>query len=200
MRAGRSKAILHDVFPRNYEIQPLESYSLLHPAETLYQYPAQLEEGDRAGDYMRVTPGNSRTWIGFFAAGFDSADVASGIYSCPDPDSLCVLAGGYGYIVSAPNPDHWTQIKQRPVVQVRAIPELKLLLFVGFTGITGLAQQNQLWTTDRLSWEGISISKIDGTLLHGMGWDAVTDKEVPFQVDLLTGKSTGGARPAAGSR
>lgn len=200
MTSGRSTVILHDVFPRNYEIQALESYSLLHPAEKLYQYPAQLEEGDRTGNYIRVTPKSSRTWIGFFAAGFDSADVANGIYSCPDPDSLCVLAGGYGYIVSAANPDHWTQIEQRPVVEVRAAPELKLLLFIGFTSITGLAQQNQLWTTGRLSWEGISIARIDGTLLHGMGWDAVTDKEVPFQVDLLTGKSTGGARPGAGSR
>jgi hypothetical protein len=195
MQAGRSTATLHEIFPRSYEIQALESYSLLHPVEKLYQYPAQLEEGDRTGTYLRVTPRNSHPWIGFFATGFDSTEVASGIYSCPDPGSLCVLAGGYGYIVSAANPDHWMQIEQRPVVQVRAVPELKLLLFIGFTSISGLAEQNQPWTTARLSWEGISISKIDGTLLHGNGWDAINDKEVPFQVDLLTGKSSGGARP-----
>ena len=197
MKAGRSTATLRDIFPRKYEVRVLESYSLLHPAEKLYQYPAQLEEGDRSGIYLRVTAGNSQTWIGFFASGFESADVASGIYSCPDADSICVLAGGYGYIVSTANPDHWMQIEQRPVLQVKAAPELKLLLFVGFTSITGLAQENQLWTTDRLSWEGISISQIEANILHGTGWDAITDKEVPFQVDLLTGKSKGGARPGA---
>lgn len=195
MKAGRSSATRHEIFPCNYDIQVLESYSLLHPAEKLYQYPAQLEEGDRTGTYIRVTPDNAQPWIGFFAIGFDSTEVASGIYSCPDPGSLCVVAGGYAYVVSAEHPDRWMQFEQRPVVQVRAVPELKLLLFIGFTSISGLAEQNQLWTTERLSWEGISIAKIDGTLLHGSGWDAITDKEVPFQVDLLTGKSTGGARP-----
>jgi hypothetical protein len=31
--------------------------------------------------------------------------------------------------------------------------------------------------------------------LLGRGWDALADKEVPFTVDLKTGKHIGGARP-----
>lgn len=184
-----------NVFRRNYSVQVLESYSLLNPAEKLYQFPARLEEGDRTGAYVRVTCGKSLAWMGFFALGFDSGEVASGIYSCPDPDCLCVVAGGYGYIVNAPSPEKWRQIEQRPIVQVKAVPELKLLLFVGFTSISCLGEANHLWTSERLSWEGISISNIGGAVLHGMGWDAITDKEVSFELDLLTGKSTGGARP-----
>lgn len=173
----------------------LESYSLLNPAEKLYQFPARLEEGDRTGSYVRVTSGKSAAWVGFFALGFDSGEVASGTYSCPDPDWLCVVAGGYGYIVDATSPDQWVQIEQRPIVQVRAEPELKLLIFVGFTSISCLGEANHLWTSERLSWEGISISNIEEEVLHGTGWDAITDKEVPFQLDLCTGKSTGGAKP-----
>lgn len=173
----------------------LESYSLLNPAEKLYQFPARLEEGDRTGSYVRVTSGKSAAWVGFFALGFDSGEVASGIYSCPDPDWLCVVAGGYGYLVNAASPDQWVQIEQRPIVQVRAVPELKLLLFVGFTSISCLGEANHLWTSERLSWEGISISNIEGAVLHGMGWDAITDKEVPFELNLLTRRSTGGAKP-----
>lgn len=195
MSAGRSAPAIHEVFPCNCSVQALESYSLLNPAEKLYQFPARLEEGDRTGTYVRVTPGKSPAWVGFFALGFDSREVASGIYSCPDPDWLCVIAGGYGYIVNAASPDQWRQIEQRPIVQVKAVAELKLLLFVGFTSISCLGEGNHLWTSERLSWEGISISNIEGAVLHGMGWDAITDKEVPFQLDLLTGKSTGGAKP-----
>jgi hypothetical protein len=188
-----------NAFPRNYSVQVLESYSLLNPAEKLYQFPARLEEGDRTGTYVRVTPGKSPRWVGFFALGFDSAEVAGGIYSCPDADSLCVVAGGYGYIVDSGNPDRWKQVEQRPIVQVSAVPELKLLLFIGFTNISCLGEANNLWTSERLSWEGISVSKIEGAVLHGMGWDPIADKEIPFELDLLTRKSKGGARPGGGT-
>ena len=182
-------------FPRDYEVKALESYSLAPREEQLYQFPTQLDEGDRTGVYVRVVPKEGSPWIGFFALGFDSEKVANGIYSCPAPNSLCVAAGGYAYIVHAGNPQEWVQVEQRPVVEIRALPDLKLLLFTGFTSITAFGTQGHLWTTERLSWEGITVSGIQGEILHGQGWDAMADKEVPFEVDLLTGKSTGGARP-----
>ena len=58
------------VFPRNYEAKVLESYSLVSPTEKLHHFPAVLEEGDRSGIYVRVTPHNAKPWIGFFAMGF----------------------------------------------------------------------------------------------------------------------------------
>lgn len=196
MSAGQASPAIHYLFPHNYEVKLLESYSLLHPAEKLYQFPAELEEGDRGGTHLRVMPQGSAAWIGFFALGFESVEVASGIFSCPDADWICVAAGGYAYAVDTGNPARWMQIEQRPVTEVRPVPELKLLLFTGFTSITVLGESQRLWTTERLSWEGVSVKDIQGAALHGMGWDAVTDKEVPFEVDLLTGKSKGGARPA----
>lgn len=185
---------VHYVFPHDYEVKSLASYSLVNPLETLHQFPAELEEGDRTGLYLRITRG-AKAWIGFFALGFDSGEVANGIYSCPDPDSFCAVVGGYAYVVSAGDPGRSMQIELRPVLQVRPVPELKRLLFVGFTSIAGLGESNSLWTTQRLSWEGLSIDRIQGTTLYGAGWDMFTDKEVAFEVDLLTGKSIGGAQP-----
>jgi len=187
----------HYDFPRNYEIKLLDSCSLANPAEELHQFPARLEEGDRSGIYLRVTSPGLPSWIGFFAKGFDSNQVASGIYSCPDPGSLCVVVGGYAYVVDTGNPQRWLQIEQRPVVQVKPLPDLKLLLFAGFTSISGLGESGRLWTTERLSWEGISIGAVKDGVLHGQGWDLMTDKEVPFEVDLITGESKGGAQPQA---
>ena len=188
---------LHYVFPRNYQVRVQESYGLVHPAEKLHHFPAILEEEDRTGIYLRVTPEEGQPWIGFFAQGFDSHQVARGVYSCPDLNWLCAVASGYAYMVDAAIPERWLQIEQRPVIEVRPVPELKLLLFTGFTSITALGESQRLWTTEKLSWEGLSISDIQGSCLRGMGWDAISDKEVPFEVDLLTGKSTGGARPGA---
>jgi hypothetical protein len=188
----------HEDFPRNYEIKPLGSYSLVNPTEELHQFPTRLEEGDRIGAYVRVRPTGVPAWVGFFARGFESNDVANGIYSCPDPGALCVVVGGYAYVVETRTPQKWIQIEQRPVVQLKAVPSLDRLVFVGFTTITAIGESGRLWTTERLSWEGISIVDVEGGVLSGLGWDMMTDKEVPFAVDLITGISKGGARPAKG--
>lgn len=191
-----STVAVNYAFPHNYEVKALESYSLVQAAETLHQFPTRLEEGDRTGIYLQVAPKTSAAWIGFFALGFESPQAARGVFSCPDPDWVCAVSGGYAYAVDTRNPQRWMQIEQRPVVEVKPVAELKLLLFAGFSSITALGESQRLWTTERLSWEGISLADIQGQTLHGMGWDAITDKEVAFEVDLLTGNSRGGARPA----
>jgi hypothetical protein len=198
-------------FPRNYEAKVLESAPLPHPVEELYHFPVELAEGDRAGAYVRVVPPKGPAWTGFFAQGFDLDQVVTCVASCPDPDSLCVVAGGYAYVVKASDPNQWLQIEQRPVADLRSVSgfsphESGLLLFTGFTSITALGRDGIVWTTERLSWEGVRLGKIvfaqaplpsraPGGELHGFGWDPATDKEDPFVVDLATGKHTGGARP-----
>jgi hypothetical protein len=182
-------------FPRNYEVRMLEAPPPVHPVEKLYHYPVELEEGDRSGAYVRVTPQSGPPWVGFFALGFDSDQVVSALCSTPDPGQFCVVVGGYAYLVNAADSAEWMRVDQRPVVDLRSLPQQGLLLFVGFTSITAVGSSGIAWTTERLSWEGLTITEIDGDKLLGHGWDALADKEVPFEVDLKTGKHTGGARP-----
>ncbi len=193
--------LIHDfTFPKNYDVQVQQSYSLVNPLERFYQFPAELEEQDRSGTYLRVAPRQAVAWVGFFSKGFDSDKVAHAVFSCPDADSLCVVAGGYGYVVNTTDPAQWLQLEQRPITETRVVADKKLLLFVGFLKITALGPSGLLWTTERLSWDGVTISHIEGDTLHGMAWDAISDKEVPFTVDLQTGKHSGGAAPSQSSR
>jgi hypothetical protein len=182
-------------FPRNYEVKILEVAPPIHPIEKLYHYPVELEEGDRSGAYLRVTPQSGPAWVGFFALGFDSDQVVSAVCSTPDPDSFCVVVGGYAYVVKAGSPAQWLRVEQKPVVDMRVLSPQGLLLFAGFTSITAVGSEGILWTTERLTWEGLTITEVSGDKLSGRGWDAITDKEVQFEVDLKTGKHTGGARP-----
>jgi hypothetical protein len=182
-------------FPRNYEVRMLEAAPPFHPIEKLYHYPVELEEGDRSGAFLRVTPLSGPAWVGFFALGFDSDQVVSALCSTPDPERFCLVVGGYAYVVKAANPAEWVRVEQRPVVDLRALLQQGVLLFVGFTSITAVGSSGIAWTTERLSWEGLTITEIDGDKVLGHGWDALADKEVPFEVDLKMGKHTGGARP-----
>jgi hypothetical protein len=182
-------------FPRNYEVRMLEDAPPVHPIEKLYHYPVELEEGDRSGAYLRVTLQDGPAWVGFFAMGFDSDQVVNQVCSTPDPERFCLVVGGYAYLVKASGPAEWQRIEQRPVVDLRVLPQQGLMLFAGFTSITAFGNSGLAWTTERLTWEGLTIMEIDEDRLLGHGWDALADKEVPFEVDLKTGKHTGGARP-----
>lgn len=182
-------------FPRNYEVRMLEAAPPIHPIEKVYHYPVELEEGDRNGIYLRVTPASGPAWVGFFAQGFDSDQVISAMCSLPDPNSFCAVVGGYAYLMRADDPMKWQRIEQRPVVDVRVLAQHGLVLFTGFTSITAVGSEGIAWTTARLTWEGLTLTEVDGDTLRGNGWDALKDKEVPFEVDLKTGKHTGGANP-----
>ncbi|HEY2170828.1 MAG TPA: hypothetical protein VGJ30_14470 [Candidatus Angelobacter sp.] len=187
-------------FPRNYEVRILEAAPPIHPIEKLYHYPVELEEGDRSGAYVRVAPQSGPAWAGFFALGFDSDQVVNQVCSTPDPGRFCVVVGGYAYVVKAPNPAQWFRVEQSPVVDLRVLSHHDLMLFVGFTSITAVGSSGIEWTTERLTWEGLTIIEVKGDKLLGHGWDALADKEVPFEVDLHTGKHQGGANPSAASR
>jgi hypothetical protein len=182
-------------FPRNYEVRILDAAPPVHPVEKLHHYPVELEECDRSGAYVRVTPQSGPAWAGFFALGFDSDQVVSQLCSTPDPEHFCVVVGGYAYIVKASDPAQWLRVEQQPVVDLRVLSQHGLLLFAGFTSITAFGGSGIAWTTQRLTWEGLTITAIDDDKLLGLGWNALADKEVPFAVDLKTGKHTGGAKP-----
>ncbi len=182
-------------FPRAYEVRVLEGPPLVHPVEKLYHYPVELEEGDRSGSYLRVSPERGPAWAGFFALGFDSDQVVTAVCSTPDPESFCAVVGGYAYVVKANDPAAWLRIDQNPVVDLRVLSQHGLLLFAGFTSITAVGSSGIAWTTERLTWEGLTMTEIKNDILLGHGWDALADKEVAFEVDLKTGKHVGGARP-----
>jgi hypothetical protein len=182
-------------FPRNYQAKLLECAPPVHPVEKLHHFPVQMEEGDREGAYVRVVPARGPAWTGFFALGFDSPQVLNAVFSCPDPDCLCVVAGGYAYLVKATDPAQWLQIEQRPVMEMSSVPQMNLLIVIGFTSITAVGSAGIQWTTARLSWDGVRLTRVGDSMVEGLGWDAVTDREVAFTVDLKTGKHIGGARP-----
>ena len=116
----------------------------------------------------------------------------TGVFACPKASELCAVAGGYAYLIDTEHPERFTHIAFRPVVEVRVLLPQGLLLFVGFHSIVAWGDDGIAWESARLSWEGVRISGIKGNVLHGMGWNLMTNKEVAFTLDLLTGQHQGG--------
>lgn len=182
-------------FPHTWTVEVLKTAPLIAPARQ-FTYPQQIvgEEDALARGALQllVRPAIDGTFLATCALGYTDKSMPTGVYSCPNPKQLCALAGGYAYIINTLHPEQSTHIPLKPVVEVRALPEQSLLIFTGFHTILAWGQQGQAWETQRLSWEGLRITSIEANTLHGTGWNLLTDKEVPFTVDLLTGQHQGG--------
>jgi len=189
-------------FPHNWTVEVLQSAPLIVPARQ-FTYPQQIAgEEDalaRGALQLLVRPSTGGNFLATCALGFTDKSMPTGIYSCPNPQQLCAVAGGYAYIIDTLHPEQSTHIPLKPVVEVRALPTQSLLIFAGFHTIFAWGPQGQAWETQRLTWDGLQINSIEDNTLHGTGWNLLTDKEVPFTVDLLTGHHQGGgfAQPQA---
>jgi hypothetical protein len=100
---------------------------------------------------------------------------------------MCAVSGGYAYIIDTTSPERFTMIHYRPVLHVLPVVERGLLLFVGNRTILAWGRNGHAWESPKLSDEGVTLDRIDGALLLGVGWDMFTDRDVSFSLDLETG-------------
>lgn len=167
-----------------------EEDALARGALLVLVHPARSADSQPGGDFLATC-----------ALGFTDPSMPTGLFSCPNPQELCAVAGGYAYIIDTAAPQCSAHIPLRPVAEVLPLPEQALLLFAGFHSIVAWGAGGLAWQTARLSWEGMRLAGVstaeDGApagtpYLHGLGWNIHTDKEVEFAVDLRTGAHTGG--------
>jgi len=177
-------------FPHDYDVEVLPDAGSERPV----RIPATPEPVDAV--YTRITPrGGAAPWVGAFARGFQSDDLVTGVYAWPDGLSVAVVSAGYGYVVKAAEPASWVRLQPMPITDVRVLPEHGLIIFTDFTHMFAYSADKNLWKSDRLSWDGITVTQVATNHIFGVAWDAMQDKEVEFAIDVRNGEHTGGARP-----
>lgn len=139
------------------------------------------------GGSVAGAEGDAQPFLATCALGFRDPAVPTGVWSAPRPEEICAVSGGYAYIIDTTAPERFTMISYRPVMDVRAVVEAGLLLFVGHRSILAWGCEGQAWETERLSDEGVTVSGVENGVLRGTGWRMVADKEFPFAIDLRTG-------------
>jgi len=182
-------AAIHEPFAHAWQAQVLPARPLILPPRH-FTYPREAEEVERGALELLVRPEGeaSDVFLATCAVGFADPAAPTGIWSAPSPRELCAVSGGYAYVIDTSAPERFWMIPYRPVLEVRAAPALALLLFVGHRNILAWGSEGQAWESERLSDEGLTISAIDGEMLHGLGWQMRTDKETAFALDLRTGR------------
>jgi hypothetical protein len=153
-----------------------------------FVYPADAEEVERGALEVLIRPtGTAQGFLATCALGFRDAAVPTGLWASPNEAEICAVSGGYAYIIDTTAPERFTMIAYRPVLEIRPAPGQSLLLFVGHHAILAWGANGSAWQSERLTSEGLTIASIDGHILHGQGWDMMTDKEILFTLDLRTG-------------
>ncbi len=182
-------------FERGWTAKVLERAPMIAPARR-YTYPMEVagEEDAMARGALEllVRPATGGEFLATCALGFESAAMPTGIWGCPRAEQMCAVAGGYAYVIETTRPEVSVHVGLRPVVGVRELVDVGLLLFVGFHRLAAWGADGQVWESERLSWEGVRVGVEEGEVLHGWGWDVRSDRELPFQLDLRTGRHEGG--------
>lgn len=186
-------------FAQSWKAEVLAGAPMIAPARQ-FLYPMEIagEEDALARGALRVMvrPRTGGAFLATFALGFRDPSMPTGVYGCPSADELCALAGGYAYVIDTAEPGRCTLLAMKPATSMVSAEEAELLLFTGFQTLLAWGVGGLRWQTGRLSWEGVRLTEISATEARGFGWDLMSDKEVPFTVDLTTGRHTGGAFPA----
>jgi hypothetical protein len=186
---------MNAAFPHTWTTNVLTAPPLIAPARQ-FVYPQRVPGEDdalaRGAVLLNVKPATGGTFLATCALGFRDPSLPSGIFSCPRPDDLLAVAGGYAYLIDTLAPEHCLHVPLRPVTQVLPAPAFGLILLAGFHTVAALDVNGLRWETARLSWEGVTLGEVRDGKLHGTGWNMHTNREMPFVVDLANGAHTGG--------
>jgi hypothetical protein len=154
-----------------------------------FVYPRAAEEVERGALEVMIRPDapHAQPFLATCALGFRDPAAPTGLWSTPEPEKICALAGGYAYLIDTTAPERFTMLPYRPVLEVRTAVAEGLLLFVGHHSILAWGPKGQAWESAKLSDEGVTIAGIDAGVLRGIGWEMMSDREKPFAIDPRTG-------------
>lgn len=142
----------------------------------------------REGFVVEFHPGSTRSWIGNFERGGTDFDT---VLLHPDGVSLVVIAGGTGYVID-PDQRLLRFVLQGQIYSVIATSQPTLLIVSDGLVLEAVGANGSAWKSRRISWDGIWDLQVVGERLHGLSYDALKDCEVPFSVDILSGRAEGG--------
>src|ERR1700749_3147754 len=98
MTKTASKPVIDLVFPHSWTAEVLTMRPLIAPARQ-FVYPKQAEEVERGALELLVKRADADAFLATCALGFADSSAPTGLWSCPHPDWLCAVSGGYAYLI-----------------------------------------------------------------------------------------------------
>jgi hypothetical protein len=142
-----------------------------------------------------IDPINAPRWVGTFTGGGRDGVFVSGLYACPSPNDLCVVADGNAYLVDVTQPDRGAPLVHDDVSQVLRVPGKSLVLLVRFIDIVAIGVSGVAWRTPRLVLDFLRVEQITEDKIVCSGREASPGSPEPtVELDPDTGKQVAGER------
>ncbi|XXF77087.1 hypothetical protein P2318_29140 [Myxococcaceae bacterium GXIMD 01537] len=177
-------------FGRSYHCELLDEFP--GTASALRHFFPENMAGGQDGLLVRVIPEGGEPWDGLFAFGKLTSAGISRLLSLPDPEKLCVISRGAGYVVMARAPRTWEPIGVMPIIDARPVPSAGVVVFTNFTEMVAYGAEGIRWRTKRLAWDGLRVVEVTDRSIIGEYWDLREETTQRFEVDLATGAQRGG--------
>jgi hypothetical protein len=154
-------------------------------------FPSGWGGGAREGLVVSVGKGDRR-WFANFRPGLGGPEMV-----CPHPNGSDVLVFAYGDCWVLQPDTRSATLVACGVDVVLTIPDSPDLV-MGRSGLAfrRLGAVGVSWHTRRLSWDGFDALEVKDGRIAGNGWDALNERWVSFEVDLTSGRATGGVSNA----
>lgn|GEM_PF-3258470 len=132
-RMPTERSDIDDTFPMAYRCVALES--IPGSGTPLFCYPGAHANCHVKGPIYEIAPDSDGCglWVGSFAAGDLSPNAHTGVYSCPSPNHVLVVAQGEAYIVNTHDPLEFHHLNLIPVMGVVQVPVAGVTVLYDFT-------------------------------------------------------------------
>ncbi len=129
--------------------------------------------------------------MGNFQPGIGGLDA---VFEHPNNRDCIVISDGQGYVI---DPLRHSCIETFGALINIAIPVLQLsaIAFGNPLSFEAFGANGRMWTSKRISFDGMRDLSQEGLVLRGQAWSAIDDTWGPFALDLVTGEFTGGCYP-----
>ncbi len=172
--------IIQKIFNSNYRFELLDEWPGVADSEKRFYFPFATLMGGKDGLMIRFYPHESNNWLGVFEFG---GGVTTGVYTCPNPDQVCVVSQGNSYIVNVNNPRDYI-FRNLGTSGVYQVHKRQLLILTECNGICALGKTGIIWhNTDITDPAAFSVTD---DFMKGTCEDC--GKSVPFTIDMATGK------------
>jgi hypothetical protein len=187
-------------FPHRYEARAV-GWAEASPEHVYYPDPpgliVELETPDRS------------PWTAVFAGHKPSESrptpAVTGLFTTPDEDLLCVVAGGVVYFVE-PGDEHpfgRRSMVTNPIRHVLPFPAHGVIVFAdiayiygyGFVEKPGCYGVYEIWC-ERLGDDELKVVRVTEDRIEGSAWNAPSEEVRGFSLDVRTGEYEGGAYDA----
>ena len=155
------------------------------------QFSATGQGTHREGFVVEFSPTDAESWVGNFQPGLRAYSEAM---LHPSGRSVLVISGGQLYQV---DPDTRGLLSTFGGIISDCIkdPSGSLLVFSDGIRSWALDSSGLRWQTERISWDGIRALSISRGSVTGEAYDPIKNAWTPFQVDLASGRISGGSYP-----